>query len=77
MACSSGALQRMLMNLGHKKTQRLNWVLLNSAGVNRQVITLQSVKHTGIRLTELLILDIKFFVSNIVLTKGLIRMMSI
>ena len=62
------------MNLGHKKTQRLNWVLLNSAGVNRQVITLQSVKCTGIRLTDLLILDIKFFVSNIVLTKGLIRM---
>ena len=58
MACFSGALLRMLMNLGHKKTQRLNWVLLNSAGVNRQVITLQSVKCTGIRLTDLLILVI-------------------
>jgi len=74
MACFSGVLLRMLMNLGHKKTQRLNWVLLNSAGLLLGGRPLQSVKCTGIRLTDLLILDIKFFVSNIVLTKGLIRM---
>jgi hypothetical protein len=56
MACFSGALQRMLMNLGHKKTQRLNWVLLNSAGLLLGGRPLQSVKCNGIRLTDVFIL---------------------